>query len=64
MSGAYSEFFSEGTLILYIFFIVFFLIDLILSNFGYKNDSKGVRRHAPSEKFENCTLQWPFLNNF
>ena len=52
MSGAYSEFFSgRGHQISSLFQAQFFPDSVILSNLSYKNDSRGVRGHAPAKNF-------------
>ena len=51
MSGAYSEFFSGSGTNFYSLFKRIFLTDLILSNLSNKNDSRGMRGHAPPENF-------------
>ena len=53
MSGAYSEMFlsEKGHQISLLFQAQFFPPELILSNLSSKNDSRGVRGHAPPEIF-------------
>ena len=52
MSGAYSEFFQgESTNFRHFSSVEFLSTDLILSNLSNKNDSWGVRGHAPPENF-------------
>ena len=52
--AVFKNFFREGTPILVTFSsVIFFSAVLILSNLSTKNDSKGVRGHAPQSNFEN-----------
>ena len=52
MSGAYSEFFSgRGHQFPSLFMRSFFSTDLIFSYLSNKNDSRGVRGHAPPNIF-------------
>ena len=68
MSRAYSELFSGRGHQFCHFFKRIFPAELILKNLSAKNDSRGVREHAPQEKnLKISILQWPFscfLNNF
>ena len=43
------------------FFRRIFSADLILSNLSYKNDSRGVRGHAPRKKCENLHTEMAIL---
>ena len=52
--GVFRNFFKEGAPILRHFFKrSFFPAELILSNLGTKNDSRGVRGNAPPKNFKN-----------
>ena len=61
VKGVFRIFFREGTSIFVIFFKRIFPAELILKNLSAKNDSRGVREHAPQEKILKISiLQWPF----
>ena len=59
--GRIRIFFREGASIFVTFFKRIFPAELILKNLSAKNDSRGVREHAPQEKnLKISILQWPF----
>ena len=60
MSEAYSEFFSgRGHPFSSLIQAQFFSVELILSNLSTKNDSRGVRKHAPPRIGESWSHFWP-----
>ena len=59
--GIIRIFVREGAPIFVTFSSVVFLADLILSNLGNKNDSRGVQGHATPEIFENLLIAMAIL---
>ena len=51
--GIFTNFSRERTSIFVTFFKRIFPAEIFLSNLSAKNDSRGVREHAPLENFEN-----------